>query len=76
MLTHLQVELFSAYFIGNSFSSNFKSLHRVMSKYPNLVKYSSSVDHFSPWSYDAYVKIATAWLQDVKPKVTNAVVVH
>ncbi|XP_060599368.1 dynein heavy chain domain-containing protein 1-like [Ruditapes philippinarum] len=56
-------------FRGNSFSSNFKSLHNVMCKFPGLLKYSCCVDHYQPWSFEAYVKIAKVWLEDVKSKV-------
>ena len=58
-------------FTGNSFSSNFKSLHNVMSRFPNLLKYSCSVDHYSPWPFEAYVNIARVWLQDTKSKVSG-----
>ncbi|KAH3716365.1 hypothetical protein DPMN_059086 [Dreissena polymorpha] len=65
---HLHVIVCLSY-RGNSFSSNFKSLHTVMSRYPNLIKYSSCVDHYQPWPYDAYVKIARVWLQDERSRV-------
>ena len=58
-------------FTGNSFSSNFKSLHNVMSRFPNLLKYSCSVDHYSPWPFEAYVNIARVWLQDTKSRVSG-----
>ncbi|XP_052798483.1 dynein heavy chain domain-containing protein 1-like isoform X5 [Mya arenaria] len=65
---HLHVVVCLSY-RGNSFSSNFKSLHKVMSRFPNLLKYSCCVDHYQPWPYDAYVKIAKVWLQDERSRV-------
>jgi hypothetical protein len=54
---------------GNSYSSDFRSLHSKVVRYPALVKHACSVDLYRPWSYDAYVKIAEVWLQDQRPKV-------
>ena len=56
-------------FPGNCYSSDFKSLHNLMLKYPQLIKYSSSIDHYQPWPFEAYVKMANVWLQDERSKV-------
>lgn len=75
-LTVFFYEWIFCFFAGNSFSSNFKSLHNVMCKYPGLLKYSSSVDHYQPWPFEAYVKIAKVWLEDIKSKVRQIIPFH
>ena len=68
-LLQVIVIMFVCLFVGNCYSSDFKSLHGLMSKYPQLLKYSSSIDHFQPWPFEAYVKMASVWLQDERSKV-------
>lgn len=59
--------------IGNSFSSNFNNLHSKLTEFPGLVKNVCSIDLYKPWTFEAYVKIASVWLRDQKSKVRGQI---
>ncbi|KAL3832089.1 hypothetical protein ACJMK2_023767 [Sinanodonta woodiana] len=56
-------------FRGNSYSSDFRTLHSLICRYPALIKHSCCIDHFKPWPYEAYVNMARVWLEDQRSKI-------
>ncbi|XP_048242736.1 dynein heavy chain domain-containing protein 1-like [Haliotis rufescens] len=54
---------------GNSYSTDFHSLHEKVNRYPGLLKHCVSIDLFLPWSYQAFTTVAWSWLEDEKSKI-------
>ena len=56
---------------GNSFSSDFRSLHDKLRRCPGLVKNAFSIDLYRPWGFTAFSSVARAWLEDHKSPVSR-----
>ncbi|XP_070211333.1 dynein heavy chain domain-containing protein 1-like isoform X3 [Littorina saxatilis] len=54
---------------GNSYSSDFRSLHDKVRRCPGLVKNAFSIDLYQPWGFNAFSSVARAWLEDHKSPV-------
>ena len=61
---------------GNSYSSDFRSLHSKLQSYPGLVKNAFSIDLYQPWSFSAFSSVARVWLDDHKSPVSLVVVLQ
>ncbi|XP_076466624.1 dynein heavy chain domain-containing protein 1-like isoform X2 [Babylonia areolata] len=54
---------------GNSYSSDFHTLHDKIQRCPGLVKNAFSIDLYRPWGFSAFSRVAHMWLQDHRSPV-------